>query len=84
MLGHYKIHTDKQNWENARQICEEEGAHLLVLNSQHEADSVRKLIEKKGTGIIYFWVGFHDTHQEGNYITVFSKYKPRISQIVCF
>ncbi|PSN48137.1 hypothetical protein C0J52_23765 [Blattella germanica] len=69
----YKIHSDKNNWRNALDICAEEEAHLLVINSEEEAEDVISLIEKHGTTRWVHWVGFHDHFQEGDYVTIFNE-----------
>ena len=39
-IGYYKVHVDKKNWNSAVRICEEEGAHLLIVDSDEEAHKV--------------------------------------------
>ena len=73
-MGWYKLHTDGKNWFDAQKVCAREGANLLVINSREEAHAMRSLVEKTGTTGKYHWVGFHDVYEEGNYVTIFSKY----------
>ncbi|XP_068085509.1 hemolymph lipopolysaccharide-binding protein-like isoform X1 [Anabrus simplex] len=40
-IGYYKLHTTAQLWERAREVCVREGAHLIVINSDAEANVVR-------------------------------------------
>ena len=61
---------ENKNWEEAQKICEEEGAHLLILNSDEEAHAVGSMLQG-----FYYWIGFHDQYVEGQYVTVFSKYR---------
>ena len=73
-MGWYKIHTDGKNWSDAQEVCAREGANLVVINSHQEAKAMRSLMKKTGTTDKYHWIGFHDIYEEGNYITIFSKY----------
>ncbi|PSN46950.1 hypothetical protein C0J52_12567 [Blattella germanica] len=70
-----------KSWFQARVICEQEGAHLLIINSDREANA-----------LLHFWtphpkiggytdyrndwafIGFHDQFIEGEYVTIFGKY----------
>ncbi|XP_044740078.1 hemolymph lipopolysaccharide-binding protein-like [Chrysoperla carnea] len=42
--GYYKLHTTPQCWNNARSICDAEGAHLAIINSQSEANFLVNLM----------------------------------------
>ncbi|XP_063228599.1 hemolymph lipopolysaccharide-binding protein-like [Bacillus rossius redtenbacheri] len=72
--GYYRVHRVPATWEQARQTCADEGAHLVVLNSDAEAAAVRGLIggvHISGTSDDwYLHAGFHDQLQEGSYVTV--------------
>lgn len=35
-IGSHKIHTDAKNWNDARKICNDENAHLAIINSEAE------------------------------------------------
>lgn len=77
-LGGYKFHNEVKTWAEAREICVQEDAHLVIINSQREANA-----------LLHFWVphpkifndwrndwahiGFHDQYVEGEYVTIFSK-----------
>ena len=69
-LGYYKFHQHGANWQEAVDICTQEGAHLLILNSNQEAMALWPLFR----GHCCTWIGVHDQYQEGNYVTLFSKY----------
>ncbi|XP_067002284.2 hemolymph lipopolysaccharide-binding protein [Anabrus simplex] len=74
-LGYYKFHTDPVTWLDAVIICAKEGGHLLVLNSEREADVVRKFFARKpdifGADYTdYLQIGFHDLYHEGQYTTI--------------
>jgi hypothetical protein len=42
-LGEYKYHTEKRSWHKARDICQKEDAHLVIINSQREAEALLDL-----------------------------------------
>ncbi|PSN54453.1 hypothetical protein C0J52_06687 [Blattella germanica] len=75
--GYYKFHREPKSWLIARQICEDEGAHLAVINSPREAMAVTSLWVPK---LFNDWrdnwsfIGMHDLHEEGQWITIFSKF----------
>ncbi|XP_066994938.2 hemolymph lipopolysaccharide-binding protein [Anabrus simplex] len=77
-LGFYKMHTTALRWEDARDKCVQEGAHLIVINSDEEADVVRTFFARKPpiqnlSGIhsaLFAHVGFHDRYEEGKYVTL--------------
>ncbi|XP_068084060.1 hemolymph lipopolysaccharide-binding protein isoform X2 [Anabrus simplex] len=74
-LGFYKLHTKAVDWETARSICVREGGHLIVINSDVEADVVKKFFSRKPkfTGTKYndfVFVGVHDYLKEGQYMAV--------------
>ncbi|KDR21757.1 hemolymph lipopolysaccharide-binding protein-like [Zootermopsis nevadensis] len=76
-LGGYKFHNEVKTWAEAREICVQEDAHLVIINSQREANA-----------LLHFWVphpkifndwrndwahiGFHDQYVEGEYVTIFN------------
>ncbi|XP_067004844.2 hemolymph lipopolysaccharide-binding protein [Anabrus simplex] len=74
-LGFYKLHTNGENWQTARSICAQEGGHLIVINSDAEAEVVKKFFSRKTkfTGTTdnnYIFVGVHDSLKEGQYMAV--------------
>jgi Lectin C-type domain. len=81
-LGRYKVHTRRKSWQEALKACEQEGAYLVVLNSDKEARNVGSLTEKKGTAVYAHWIGFHSLHTGGGFITVLSKHS--IINTACF
>ncbi|XP_067002435.2 hemolymph lipopolysaccharide-binding protein [Anabrus simplex] len=74
-VGRYKFHTTAVTWEAARMICSNEGGHLAVIRSKAQEDYLKKMfarhpkIEKTNWNEIA-WLGFHDRHTEGEFITV--------------
>jgi hypothetical protein len=77
-LGYYKLHTEPQAWLEARQICVQERAHLLIVNSDEEFDTVRRIwdIHPKlfpDWKNDYVHIGISDLANEGYFITIFGK-----------
>ncbi|XP_067008197.2 hemolymph lipopolysaccharide-binding protein [Anabrus simplex] len=72
----YKIYTSSLVWKDARQKCDHEGAHLMVINSQEEAKLVNQLVLKNSKNITgadyvsYVFLGFHWDEKEKRFITV--------------
>ncbi|XP_067007064.2 hemolymph lipopolysaccharide-binding protein [Anabrus simplex] len=63
-LGYYKLHTSAATWETARATCEEEGAHLIIVNTDREAKVVQEMLARfspsvKGDADTYSHVGIH-------------------------
>ena len=71
-FGYYKVHIEYKNWASAVRICEEEGAHLLILDSDEEAYKVGELINGHQLRNFDVWVGVH--YVQGKWMTVFSEY----------
>jgi hypothetical protein len=76
-LGYYKFHTDIKTWDKARDICENEGAHLAVINSLTEAKSlpsiwIRDVFNDWRKDAAY--IGTWDPERNGDFVTIFSKY----------
>ncbi|XP_066997327.2 hemolymph lipopolysaccharide-binding protein [Anabrus simplex] len=74
-LSYYKMHTNPLTWDDARDKCIQEGAHLIVLNSDQEAEVVRTYFGRKpklvnATSESHTHIGFHDRYTEGTYNTV--------------
>ncbi|KAJ9583943.1 hypothetical protein L9F63_021717 [Diploptera punctata] len=62
--------TTYVTWQDAASQCREDGAHLLIIDSQDELDAVIQLRYSKGVDKFLSWAGFHDLFVEGQYITV--------------
>ncbi|XP_069678793.1 hemolymph lipopolysaccharide-binding protein-like [Periplaneta americana] len=65
-FGFYKFHSLQETWNNAKTKCEQEGSHLIILNSREEFNAVHNEFHFTG----YVHVGFHDKYEEGKYVTV--------------
>ncbi|KDR12893.1 Hemolymph lipopolysaccharide-binding protein [Zootermopsis nevadensis] len=77
-LGYYKLHIVGKSWQEARKTCEEEGAHLLVIDSEYEAKNMARLWKEYpaflARNTYYAFIGFHDLGNEGEVVTIFSRY----------
>ncbi|XP_068084793.1 hemolymph lipopolysaccharide-binding protein-like [Anabrus simplex] len=79
LLGRYKFHTLVKTWSEAYDICEQEGAHLAVINSDTEANVLMELYKHspKAKGASQgdnIYVGCNDIVTEGKFVTVFGEY----------
>ncbi|PSN53548.1 hypothetical protein C0J52_09175 [Blattella germanica] len=77
-LGHYKLHTNSKNWHNAKLICETEGAHLAIINSEDEVailKEFRRRLPRLHSNYldIIIYLGFNDFEEEGVWKTIFNK-----------
>ncbi|KAJ4446845.1 hypothetical protein ANN_13543 [Periplaneta americana] len=75
-LGYYKFHTTPKVWDDAKKICEQEGGHLAIINSEAESKVLQNLFSKvakiEGAGHNDFaFIGIHDNLVEGEFVTVF-------------
>ncbi|XP_067006770.2 hemolymph lipopolysaccharide-binding protein [Anabrus simplex] len=78
LLGRYKIHTLAKSWSEAYHICQQEGAHLAIINSDTEAHVLMELYKRspKAEGATYdgsAYIGLNDLVTEGKYVTVFGE-----------
>ncbi|PSN42527.1 Hemolymph lipopolysaccharide-binding protein [Blattella germanica] len=71
-VGSYKLHMNPKTWDEARQVCEEEDGHLLVLDQEYEVDIIKQMFQEnpdvKPNDIA--WIGVHDQFSEGKYVTI--------------
>ncbi|XP_067004404.2 hemolymph lipopolysaccharide-binding protein [Anabrus simplex] len=76
-VGYYKFHTTPVTWNEAEKICEKEGAHLAIINSEAESGVLALIFARHPKipgaydGVVS--IGFHDKYVEGQYITVFGE-----------
>jgi hypothetical protein len=77
-VGYYKIHTELKTWQEARQICAQEGAHLAIVNSEEESQVLQSLFVPVAAKLKVAWafIGFHDLYNEGQYLTIFGTQSP--------
>ena len=71
-FGYYKHHTKRENWTTAVRICEEEGAHLWIVDSIDEDNKVRNIIWKPNYRSFRSLTGAH--YVQGKWITLLSEY----------
>ncbi|OXU28859.1 hypothetical protein TSAR_009152 [Trichomalopsis sarcophagae] len=67
-VGWHKLHTTRKTWNRARRSCEDEDAHLAIVNSIGEAQVLSERIKK--AGIYSVFIGIHDQFEEGDWVTV--------------
>ncbi|XP_046991258.1 hemolymph lipopolysaccharide-binding protein-like [Schistocerca americana] len=65
-VGSYKLHESPRTWSEAKKICEEEGAHLLIINSKAEEEVIKKVMNRHRR----LFVGFRYLREENYYETV--------------
>ncbi|PNF42388.1 Hemolymph lipopolysaccharide-binding protein [Cryptotermes secundus] len=75
-LGYYKFHTDIKTWGKARDMCENEGAHLVVINSLTEAKTlpsiwIRDVFNDWRKDAAY--IGTWDPEGNGEFVTIFNE-----------
>ncbi|XP_071452960.1 hemolymph lipopolysaccharide-binding protein-like [Hetaerina americana] len=71
-IGYYKFYTDGVNsFSDASSKCMKDGAHLAIINSEAEAGVLVSLFLRNPKAKDYAFIGFHDMHEEGKYVTVF-------------
>ncbi|XP_069694778.1 hemolymph lipopolysaccharide-binding protein-like [Periplaneta americana] len=72
-VGYYKFHETPKTWDEARKICEEEGAYLAIVNSKKESQIFQNLLSSATTYRDFLLLGFHDRFVEGEFVTIFGK-----------
>ncbi|XP_069704952.1 hemolymph lipopolysaccharide-binding protein-like [Periplaneta americana] len=77
-LGYYKFHNKGKRWQDAKLSCEQEGAHLAIINSQKELDVLLELWQRlpklySGWKEYNILIGMTDAETEGKWITIFGK-----------
>jgi hypothetical protein len=65
------VYSAINTWVPARDICEQEGAHLAVVNSEAEAKFISSLWN---SNVEWAFIGTHDLYEEGVYVTIYSEY----------
>ncbi|XP_066996011.2 hemolymph lipopolysaccharide-binding protein-like [Anabrus simplex] len=75
-LGFYKMHLTPLTWEAARDKCAQEGAHLMIINSEKEAEVYRKIMARDKGKVVgtdyetHFFLGFDEQRKRGQFVTV--------------
>jgi Lectin C-type domain. len=68
---YFKVYSEPLPWVVARDICDKDGAHLAVINSEAEAKFVTSLWNSTSD---WAFIGTHDFYVEGKYVTIYSEY----------
>ncbi|XP_067008733.2 hemolymph lipopolysaccharide-binding protein [Anabrus simplex] len=73
--GYYKLHTNGMTWDEARITCYNEGAQLMVINSEAEANVVKEFFSRHLNfrdvqSSLYVFIGFHDKFAEGHFVLI--------------
>ena len=65
--GHeYKLYNKALPWREAYKFCEQQGGHLVTINSEEEQTFMYNVIKNKSTRS-YTWLGATDWYEEGNW-----------------
>lgn len=67
-IGAHKLHSRKQNWNDARKSCMEEGGYLAIPNSLAEETVLIKWLQ--AANVDSAWLGIHDLFAEGDWVTL--------------
>ncbi|XP_069737702.1 hepatic lectin-like [Phaenicophaeus curvirostris] len=62
----YFFSTETMSWPDAEEICTDQGAHLVIINSDLEQEFVKDNINSSST----YWLGVTDQLQEGNWVWI--------------
>ena len=62
----YTVHSEHKDWLDAQSTCQSEGGELVSIHNQAEAELVRKLADKSGSGT--FLIGLNDRDNEGSFV----------------
>jgi hypothetical protein len=74
----YSFHTTGKNWDEARRICDQEGGHLAIINSEAEFEVLQALyaltpVTNDVQRNDWAFVGLHDRFVEGEFLTIQGK-----------
>lgn len=65
--GHvYKLYNKALPWREAYKFCEQQGGHLVTINSENEQSFLYNIINEKSTSA-YLWLGATDSYEEGKW-----------------
>ena len=88
-MGFYKLNNEMKTWNEAKSICQKEGAHLAILNSKDEVQLFQEM-RNRIPKLTNDWkddslfVGINDIESESSWITIFGKHIDRcLKYIVC-
>ncbi|XP_038629196.1 C-type lectin domain family 17, member A-like [Scyliorhinus canicula] len=60
----YKFSTDKRNWNGAKQQCESQKSHFVIINTTEEQNFITKYVKDKKEA---HWIGLTDGADEGKW-----------------
>ncbi|XP_023722707.1 hemolymph lipopolysaccharide-binding protein-like, partial [Cryptotermes secundus] len=71
----YSFHTTGKKWDEARRICDQEGSHLAIINSEAESRVLHDLyaltpFAKDVDRNNWAFIGFHDRFVKGEFLTI--------------
>jgi hypothetical protein len=66
-VSYYSVHEEQRTWFEASNVCAAEGAHLLIINSQQEAEAVKRILDPS---VETYSIGFHDLFEQTQFRTV--------------
>ncbi|XP_066271772.1 uncharacterized protein [Branchiostoma lanceolatum] len=61
----YKLSTDKMAFSAAKDVCQQDGGILAIINTQDTSDPVVKTIRADGEP---YWIGLTDVRKEGTFV----------------
>nr|CAD7394735.1 unnamed protein product [Timema cristinae] len=76
-VGTFKLHAESRHWNRAKEVCESEKAHLVVVDTQYKVDVLLDLFSRQphipAQAILrnQVYVGMSDQVLEGVFYTVF-------------
>ncbi|KAK7790238.1 hypothetical protein R5R35_001042 [Gryllus longicercus] len=65
---YYKVYKKLATWDDAKHICFNDSAYLVIPKTQDEVEALKRLMKKEEINGVY--VGFHDNYHDGQFITV--------------
>nr|CAD7401454.1 unnamed protein product [Timema poppensis] len=78
-VGTFKLHAESRHWNRAKEVCESEKAHLVVVDTQYKVDVLLDLFSRQphipARAILrnQVYVGISDQVLEGVFYTVFGE-----------
>ncbi|PSN52798.1 hypothetical protein C0J52_12204, partial [Blattella germanica] len=73
-LGYYKYHNEGKKWYDAKIICNNEGAHLAIVNSKKEVSILKELYSRlPKIHDEFIFIGMTDAVNEGSWVTIFDE-----------
>ncbi|XP_031465113.1 C-type lectin domain family 17, member A-like [Phasianus colchicus] len=62
----YSFSTERMSWREAKEICDDQGAHLVIINSDREQGFLKNSINSSNV----YWLGLTDEQQEGTWLWI--------------